>query len=89
MLSGIHVQILVADVGAVLMPIRKIIGAQIVLTTQTVKPRRCALGVACNTHVQVRATSEFVVLPEDGRTFDYVPPTPTIIPALPDDKEAQ
>ena len=24
-------------------------------------------------------------MPADGRTFDYVPPTPTIIPALPDD----
>lgn len=85
MLSGIHVKILTADVGAVLMPIRKIIGAQIVLTSQTVKPRRCPLGVACDTAVVVRATTEFVVLPNDGRTFDYVPPMPTIIPALPHD----
>tara|TARA_B110001452_G_scaffold104469_1_gene86601 strand:- start:94 stop:1785 length:1692 start_codon:yes stop_codon:yes gene_type:complete len=85
MLSGIHVKILTADVGAVLMPIRKIIGAQIVLTSQTVQPRRCPLGVACDTAVVIRATTEFVVLPENGRTFDYVPPMPTIIPALPHD----
>ena len=141
-LAGIHVRLLVADVGALVMPVRKIIGAQIELTSQTVVARRCALGVPCDTRVVTRATSEVVTVPVlrrplkpqhptptpililtlsptptltptltqpltltltltqplnphpnphphptqgNGRTFDFVPPMPNIIPALPDE----
>ena len=77
-LAGIHVRLLTADVGAVLMPVKKIIGAHITLSSQTVTARRCALGVACDTHIVVRATTEVVDVPEDGAPD----PDPAVLDAL-------
>ena len=82
-LAGIHVRLLVADVGALVMPVRKIIGAQIELTSQTVVARRCALGVPCDTRVVTRATSEVVTVPARCRPFEPKPQHPTPIRTCP------
>ncbi|KAL1518606.1 hypothetical protein AB1Y20_002894 [Prymnesium parvum] len=84
-LSGIHLKILSADVGNVLLPVRKVIGAQLEITTQTVITRRCAIGRRCNTVFSISASTSFTTLPREGRAYEFVPQTPQLIPSLPAD----
>jgi len=76
-------QVLYAEVGATNHPAKKIVGAQLLLSSQTVRVARGALGQGIATHAVVSASTSFVELP--GRAYDYVPPTPTIVPQLPSD----
>jgi len=85
MLSGIHLHVLSADVGNVLLPVRKVVGARLEVSYQTVSARRCPLGRKCDTTVSVSATTSFTTLPRDGRAYEFVPQTPQLIPSLPSD----
>ena len=76
-------QVLYAEVGATNHPAKKIVGAQLLLSSQTVRVARGAFGQGIPTHAVVSASTSFVELP--GRAYDYVPPTPTIVPQLPSD----
>lgn len=79
-LSGIHLKVLTANVGSVTAPATKVIGAQLHLSSQTVSSARCPLGQSCETVVSVTATTTFAAL--EDNTYDFIPPTPTIIPPL-------
>lgn len=84
-LSGIRIDVLTADIGEVLRPLRKVVGAQLELSTQTVFARRCAIGRSCNTVFSISASASFTTLPPEGRIYEFVPQTPQIIPSLPAD----
>ena len=82
-LSGMNLRFLVAEVGAVANPIAKVVGAELILTRQTVKAARCALGAQCDTVLSVTATATFAKL--DTESFEFIPVSPQIIPPLPSD----
>mmetsp|Transcript_70065 Transcript_70065/g.116351 ORF Transcript_70065/g.116351 Transcript_70065/m.116351 type:complete len:163 (+) Transcript_70065:3-491(+) len=84
-LSSIEVQVLYAVVGEAREPDKKIIGSQLLLSSQTVRAARCRFDPSCSTFAFVSASSTFVALPEDGRTYDFVPPLPGMLPRLPAD----
>ena len=71
--------------GNVLLPVRKVVGAQLEITTKDVTARRCAIGRRCNTIYSVSASASFTTLPIDGRAYEFVPSTPKLIPSLPAD----
>lgn len=83
-LSGINLRLLVTDIGSVTNPVTKVVGAELILTRQTINVARCALGVhQCNTVVSVTATATFARL--DTESFEFIPDSPQIIPPLPSD----
>lgn len=82
-LASIQLRLLTTKVGKLSSPDEKIIGAELILTSQTVTPARCPLGRSCTTVIPVAASTDFVERPNDQR--DFVPGSPTIIPKLPRD----
>lgn len=85
MLGGIQLSILSADVGNVLLPVRKVVGAQLQISSQTLTVRNCPLGQQCGSTLSVWATVSFTTLPREGRAYEFVPQTPQWIPSLPSD----
>ena len=72
-------------VGSVTLPINKVVGAQLEVTTQTVRAARCGPGRSSDTVVTFSASTTFASLPVEGRARDFVPGTPQLIPELPPD----
>ena len=60
--------------GATNHPAKKVVGARLQLTSQTVGAARGALGQAVPTHALVAASTASVALP--SRACDFVPPEP-------------
>ena len=71
--------------GNVLLPVRKVVGARLEITSKDVRARRCPIGRRCDTLYSVSASASFTTLPLDGRTYEFVPSTPKLIPSLPSD----
>jgi len=84
-LGNLQFEVLYAEVGAVLRPHKEVLGARLVLSEQTVQASRCVRDGPCQTHIAVSASSSYVLLPDGGRIYDFVPPLPTVIPPLPSD----
>ena len=89
-LSGIHLRVLTAEVGAVHHPVSKVVGAELSLTSRSVATARCTDafrpsggGAACETTVIVSASVSFAKI--DSQSFEFIPESPTLIPPLPYD----
>ena len=66
-----------------LVPISKIVGAELHFTARTIAAARGPLGTPATTALTLTATTTFARL--DAQSFDFVPEAPTIIPPLPYD----
>ena len=82
-LTGIHLRVLYADVGSVTVPVSKIVGAELMLTSRSVTAGRSPLGHAADATVTISATSTFARL--DADSFEFIPESPQLIPPLPYD----
>mmetsp|Transcript_12103 Transcript_12103/g.34817 ORF Transcript_12103/g.34817 Transcript_12103/m.34817 type:complete len:667 (+) Transcript_12103:27-2027(+) len=88
-LSSVEVQILFVEIGALLVPAKKIAGARLKLSSRSVRAARCPLGQPtgqpCHTRYAITASTRFVQLTEGQSVEAYVPPLPRIFPAFPAD----
>jgi len=82
-LAGIHLRVLVADVGAIQLPSTKVLGVELILTSRDVAASRAPLGRSSTTVLTTTATATFARL--DTTSFEFVPDSPQLIPPLPYD----
>ena len=81
--DGVHLRVLVTEVGLTSRPVAQVLGAEALVSTRTLAARRAPLGAPADTVLTVTATVTFASL--QAESFEYVPEAPQLIPPLPYD----